>query len=144
MRQMGGKIMKLLLVLTALLLTMTGCLFTNSVSDLYSLPKMPEQYQELEQQIRDLISNGAEYAAPISGNNLQPVQMVDLNNDGLEEALIFMRDSASEKPLKIYIRLWARCSFRKKTSVITSFRRTKISKNFSEEKPIKSANFITE
>ena len=103
MKRNCGKILKLLMVLSALLLTMTGCLFTNSVSDLYALPKMPEQYQELEQQIRDLISNGAEYAAPISGNNLQPVQMVDLNNDGLEEALIFMRDSASEKPLKIYI-----------------------------------------
>lgn len=100
---MGGKILKLLLGLTVLLLTATGCLFTNSVSDLYALPKMPEQYQELEQQIRDLISNGAEYAAPISGDHLQPVQMVDLNDDGLEEALIFMRESASEKPLKIYI-----------------------------------------
>lgn len=103
MKRRCGKILKLLMVLTALLLTMTGCLFTNSVSDLYALPKMPKQYQELEQQIKDLISNGAEYAAPISGNNLQPVQMVDLNDDGLEEALIFMRDSASEKPLKIYI-----------------------------------------
>lgn len=103
MKRMSVKILKLLLALTALLLTATGCLFTSSVSDLYALPKMPEQYQELEQQIKDLISNGAEYAAPISGNNLQPVQMVDLDNDGLEEALIFMRESASEKPLKIYI-----------------------------------------
>ena len=103
MKRMGKKLWKLLLALTVLLLTATGCLFTSSVSDLYALPQMPEQYQELEQQIKDLISNGAEYAAPISGNNLQPVQMVDLNNDGLEEALIFMRESAGEKPLKIYI-----------------------------------------
>ena len=103
MKRMGKKLWKLLLALTVLLLTATGCLFTSSVSELYALPQMPEQYQELEQQIKDLISNGAEYAAPISGNNLQPVQMVDLNNDGLEEALIFMRESAGEKPLKIYI-----------------------------------------
>ena len=103
MKRSIKKLCRLLPALTALLLTATGCLFTSSVSDLYALPKMPEQYQELEQQIKDLISSGAEYAAPISGNNLQPVQMVDLNNDGLEEALIFMRESASEKPLKIYI-----------------------------------------
>lgn len=103
MKRIGGKILKLLMVLTVLLLTATGCFFTSSVSDLYALPKMPEQYQELEQQIKDLISNGAEYAAPISGSHLQPVQMVDLNDDGMEEALIFMRESASEKPLKIYI-----------------------------------------
>lgn len=103
MRRKAGKVMRLFAALTAILLTTTGCLFTGSVSELYALPKMPEQYQELEQQIKDLISGGAEYAAPISGNNLQPVQMVDLDGDGTEEALIFMRESAGEKPLKIYI-----------------------------------------
>ena len=102
-KRMSRKILKLAIMLTALLLTGTGCLFTSSVSDLYALPKMPEQYQELERQIGELISGGAEYAAPISGSNLQPVQMVDLDNDGMEEALIFMREATGEKPLKIYI-----------------------------------------
>lgn len=103
MRRKAKKALLLCVVLTAVLLTMTGCLFSGSVSELYALPQMPEQYQELEQQITNLINGGAEYAAPISGNNLQPVQMVDLDGDGTEEALIFMRESAGEKPLKIYI-----------------------------------------
>lgn len=87
----------------ALLCTAAGCLFTSQVSELYALPQMPEQYQELEEQISALLADGGEYAAPISGSNLQPVQMVDLDGDGTEEALVFMRKSAEDRPLKIYI-----------------------------------------
>lgn len=46
---------------------------------------------------------GAEYAAPISGSNIQPVQLEDLNGDGQEEAVAFFRNDADEKPLKICI-----------------------------------------
>ena len=102
MAQAGKKII-LLTVVFAVLLTCTGCLFGGSVSELYALPQLPVRYQELESRINQLIAEGAEYAAPISGSNLQPVQMVDLDSDGIEEALIFMRRSAEEKPLKIYI-----------------------------------------
>lgn len=102
MARAGKKIILLAAVLT-MLWTCTGCLFGGSVSELYALPQMPVRYQELESRINQLIAEGAEYAAPISGSNLQPVQMVDLDSDGIEEALIFMRRSAEEKPLKIYI-----------------------------------------
>lgn len=40
---------------------------------------------------------------PVSGSNIQPVQLEDLDGDGEEEALAFFRNSADEKPLKIYI-----------------------------------------
>ncbi len=99
----AGKKIIFLAAMLALLLSCTGCLFGGSVSELYALPQMPVRYQELESRINQLIAEGAEYAAPISGSNLQPVQMIDLDSDGIEEALIFMRRSADEKPLKIYI-----------------------------------------
>ncbi|MGM9619237.1 MAG: FG-GAP repeat domain-containing protein [Oscillospiraceae bacterium] len=102
MKRAAEKVILAAMLLT-LLFTATGCLFASPVSELYALPQMPEQYQDLEEQINALIAAGAEYAAPISGSNLQPVQMVDLDGDGTEEALIFMRKSAEEKPLKIYI-----------------------------------------
>jgi hypothetical protein len=91
--------------LSILCLTATGCSlqFFASPDELYSLPQLPEQYTELEDKINALLENGAEYAAPISGTNIQPVQLVDLNGDGSEEALAFLRNSADEKPLKIYI-----------------------------------------
>lgn len=82
-----------------------GCSFrpTASPDELYSLPQLPEQYKELEKSLDAVQSDGAEYAAPLSGTNIQPVQLVDLNGDGKEEALAFFRKSTDEKPLKIYI-----------------------------------------
>ena len=70
---------------------------------LYCLPALPEQYTELNHQIQEILNAGAEYAAPTSGANIQPVQLVDLDGDGLEEAVGFFRNASDEKPLKIYI-----------------------------------------
>ena len=94
-----------MLVLVLLCTTASGCsgLKFSSVDDLYSLPSLPAEYENLETQINDILDDGAEYAAPVSGSNIQPVQMADLNGDGQEEALVFMRKSTDDKPLKIYI-----------------------------------------
>lgn len=86
-----------------LCLLLTGCLFNSRVEDLYSLPQLPEEYTELKNKIDAILSDGAEYAAPLSGSNVQPVQLVDLDGDGTEEAVAFFRKSTEEKPLKIYI-----------------------------------------
>lgn len=89
----------------ALCLFLSGCtgLQLGTVDELYSLPSLPGEYQDLEANINMLIEDGAEYAAPTSGSNIQPVQLTDLNGDGQEEALAFMRKPAEERPLKIYI-----------------------------------------
>ena len=87
-------------------LALTGCSFKPAASpeDLYALPQLLPEYTDLNQSISELVSGGLEYAAPVSGANTQSVQMVDLNGDGREEALAFLRSSAGEeKPLKIYI-----------------------------------------
>ncbi|MEG1917733.1 MAG: VCBS repeat-containing protein [Oscillospiraceae bacterium] len=93
-------------VLAALLLvtlSLTGCLFDSPVEELYSLPQLPVEYTELESRIDAILASGAEYAAPVSGTNIQPVQLVDLDGDGTEEAVAFFRKTSDEKPLKIYI-----------------------------------------
>ncbi len=94
-----------LILLSALCLFLSGCtgLRLGTVEDLYCLPSLPSEYQDLEASITALIEEGAEYAAPSSGSNIQPVQLVDLDGDGQEEALAFMRKPTEEKPLKIYI-----------------------------------------
>ena len=94
-----------------LLLSASGCGFSFSPTDLYSLPQLPEEYTELNSSLNQLLESGAEYAAPVSGSNIQPVQLEDLDGDGEEEALAFFRNSADEKPLKIYI-WWAGGSIR--------------------------------
>lgn len=102
--------MKKLAAIALLLVTMvmaTGCdaipKITLDPQDLYSLPMLPDEYTELNLRINEVLSTGAEYAAPASGTNIQPVQLSDLDGDGLQEAVAFFRNSADEKPLKIYI-----------------------------------------
>ena len=86
-----------------LLLAAGGCGFSLSPEDLYSLPQLPAEYTELNIRLNQVMESGAEYAAPVSGNNIQPVQLEDLNGDGEEEAVAFFRNAADERPLKIYI-----------------------------------------
>ena len=52
--------------------------------ELYSLPSLPAEYTELNNCIRSLLEQGAEYAAPVSGANTQAVQLVDRDGDGRE------------------------------------------------------------
>lgn len=103
-----GKRFLLALALMVAALLICGCSenrvgFTLDPQELYSLPELPAKYTELNSQLMTLVESGAEYAAPASGSNIQPVQMCDLDGDGREEALAFFRNSADEKPLKIYI-----------------------------------------
>lgn len=102
---MGRKWLRGLAAL-ALSLMLSGCSMPEVVfspEDLYSLPELPEKYTELNQQINTILAEDAEYAAPAAGTNIQPVQMVDLNGDGRQEAVAFFRKPADEKPLKIYV-----------------------------------------
>lgn len=71
--------------------------------ELYALPELPAKYTELNAQLNAILEDGAEYAAPASGANIQPVQLTDLDGDGQQEAVAFFRKAEDEKPLKIYI-----------------------------------------
>ena len=89
----------------ALILLLTGCRtrLTFNPQELYALPELPAQYTELSSLLSGILGDGAEYAAPTSGTNIQPVQMVDLDGDGELEAVAFFRNTGDEKPLKICI-----------------------------------------
>ena len=80
-----------------------GCEFEISTQELYSLPKLPAEYMELDNRINAILAEGAEYAPPTSGRNIQPVQLEDLDGDGQEEAVAFFRNMSDERPLKICV-----------------------------------------
>ena len=90
------KILALLLVL----LLLSGCAM-QTVDELYCLPKRSEAYNNLQSAI-DSVMGGLEYCAPLSGENLQTVQMADLDGDGKEEYLLFAKGN-TEKPLNILV-----------------------------------------
>ncbi|MEG2119462.1 MAG: hypothetical protein RRY53_03840 [Pseudoflavonifractor sp.] len=104
----------LLCVVVGLTVLLGGCggdggkkpLF-RATDDLYTLPKLPEEYRNLQAKIEEVTTGmGAEYAAPLRGTNTQPVQLQDLDGDGVLEAIAFFKVSKAgegEKPLRIYI-----------------------------------------
>lgn len=100
MRKTGKKLHRML-ALALLCVFLTGCTGTATES-LYALPRLPAEYESLEEQINALLEGGAEHAAPTSGSNLQSVQMVDLDGDGVEEAVAFFRKPSDQRPMKIY------------------------------------------
>ena len=100
--QRSGRPLCVALLAAALAALLTGCGLSVQADDLYALPRLPAQYESLETEINALLAAGAEHAAPSSGSNLQSVQMVDLDGDGVEEAVAFLRKAADAKPMKIY------------------------------------------
>ena len=91
-------------VLVGLLLLMSGCAFSGP-EDLYAVPKAAEEYGKLQEQIDKVRNMNAEYAGPLFGSNTQPVQLMDLDGDGVQEAVAFFRTTAvdASPPLRIYI-----------------------------------------
>lgn len=89
-------------IAAGLLVLLTGC-FSQSVDELYAPPKAPDDYLKLDVKIDEVLSQGGEYAAPLSGELTQKVQLQDLDGDGVKEAIAFFRVSTDEQPLKIYI-----------------------------------------
>lgn len=90
----------LYIILLAAILSLTGCSL-RTVKELYCLPKRSESYVDL-QNLMDNAMQGLEYSAPVSGVNLQTVQMADLNGDGVNEYLLFAKGT-SDLPMHIFI-----------------------------------------
>ncbi len=81
------------------ILCLAGCVMT--VDQMYVPPRRSESYRNL-QAVMDAAMGEMEYCAPVAGENQQTVQMADLNGDGLNEVVVFVREN-DEHPLKIYL-----------------------------------------
>ena len=97
---MARKILGLMTLLLCLM-GLSGCVF-SSVEEMYALPKSSEAYVNLQAKI-NAEKGSAEYIAPLSGENRQTIQLVDVDGDGIQEAVAFFRDVQAEAPLKIVV-----------------------------------------
>lgn len=88
-------------LLAVCLLGLSGCMFSRA-DEMYALPKPSEAYVNLQARINQE-KGSAEYIAPLNGENCQAIQLVDLDGDDTQEAVVFFRDDASENPLKIVV-----------------------------------------
>ncbi len=80
--------------------TLTGCL--GQSDELYALPKQPDEYYELQKAIDLVLVPNASYSGPLTGANQQAVQLADLDGDGADEAVVFIK-TPGERPLKVFI-----------------------------------------
>lgn len=92
--------LKMLLLFLCAALCLNGCAL-RTVDELYCLPRRSDHYSKLQSAI-DAAMTGKEYAAPITGENQQTVQMADLDGDGVLEYILFARTN-TEKPLQILV-----------------------------------------
>ncbi len=90
---------KILSLVLCMALLLTGC-GLRTVDELYCLPDRSDTDKDV-QKVIDKEMQGLSYCPPL-GENRQVTQKVDLDGDGVEEFLVFAKDS-SDKPLKILI-----------------------------------------
>ena len=91
----------LLIFVLVMVFALSGCMMAN-VEELYSLPRMSEEYIRLQELIARRIDDGGEYAAPLSGSHRQSVQLQDLNGDGVSEAVAFLADEDHTPTVCVY------------------------------------------
>ncbi len=91
-----------LLLAVILALSCVGCM--ASTEQLYALPKLSDDYLQLETLIAEQIRSGGEYAAPTEGSNRQTVQLRDLDGDGVDEAIAFLAETDHTPSVCVYRR----------------------------------------
>ncbi|MEA4894867.1 MAG: hypothetical protein VB064_06355 [Oscillospiraceae bacterium] len=87
--------------IAAALFLLSGCSIAG-IDEFYSLPQAPREYLMLQELIDDEISAGSEYSAPTAGSLRQSVQLTDLDGDGSNEALAFLRNKDLQPEICVY------------------------------------------
>ena len=88
--------------LAVALTVLSGCVGIGSIDKLYSLPQPQEEFLQLQELINEEIANGCEYSAPTAGSQRQSLQMVDIDGNGLDEALAFLRTTEKIPMICVY------------------------------------------
>ena len=92
---------KIFLLALLCLLLLAGC-GGESIEAYFSLPKSSDDYLQLQKLIDAEIATGCEYAAPSGGSHRQSLQLHDLDADGTDEAVVFLRDASHNGRIIIY------------------------------------------
>lgn len=88
-------------LLITLLVSLSGC-FLEPAENLYAIPKQSSDYYELQSAIEKAMPEGASYCPPTAGDNQQSVQLADLDGDGRNEAVVYLKTTGST-PLSVCV-----------------------------------------
>lgn len=89
-------------LLCILLVLLSGCVNVGNIDELYSLPQPPEEFLQLRGLIGEERDAGSEYLAPTAGSRRQSIQLTDIDGDGREEALAFLRNDELVPKICVY------------------------------------------
>ena len=75
----------------------------SPVEEFFRLPELPQEFVEFNDQLSKIRTGGAELTAPLSGFNRQSVQLMDLDNDGVDEGVAFAIKKGEAKRAVMYV-----------------------------------------
>lgn len=90
------------IITTLIVLFASGCAPSTS-SEILRMPSHPKEYAEFNNELNKIRNEGASFAEPSTGANRQAVQLMDLDNDGVDEGMVFFRDSNNSYKVSLYI-----------------------------------------
>lgn len=97
----GGKGMKgKLIVVICMTVFLTAC-SANMAKP--KAPKLPGAQEEIRQALKGILRNDAKLTNIINGENKNAIQLVDLDNDGKEEVVIFYNIENDPDPLRVLV-----------------------------------------
>ena len=97
-----GSVKRVIYAFFIFIFLLCGC-GINTESDMFALPEMPEMQKTLIETVDSVRGGGFEYSEPRSGLNRQSLQLMDLDGDGEEEGIAFLRDVSETYKTFIYI-----------------------------------------
>lgn len=90
---------KLIFLFAVLLLPLAGCLSTE---EYLRAPRPAVQIQQLQSKIDALLTANMQRSVPLTGQYRQAIQVIDMDNNGVDEAILFLKDTGNERHF-IYI-----------------------------------------
>lgn len=83
------------------LLVLAGC-SASTAEDMFRMPELPKEFVEFNDQLNAIRAKGGEFTAPVGGFNRQAVQLMDLDNDGIDEGIAFFKALNSSR-VSVYV-----------------------------------------
>lgn len=110
------KVIKKCFILLVCTVLLTGCSLITGGDDLLQTPKPSENFTLLQDQLEKIISEGKIYVTPQSGSYRNTVTFEDIDGDGTDEAIAFLRDGTGGK-IYAYAFAWEDGEYRKIGSI---------------------------
>lgn len=85
------KLLYKLLPLMVALVMMGGCSIFQANADLISPPQLPSAKEEIKTAVMNYVPDNAELQKPKNNQESNPIELVDLDGDGDEEAIVFYK-----------------------------------------------------